>query len=42
MIDWVAESGDKEWAEEHAELIVAQADLLGGADDPGLPPNGGQ
>ena len=38
-IDWVAERRGEEWAEEHAELILAQVDLVGGADDPGLPHN---
>jgi hypothetical protein len=41
-IDWVAESHGEEWAEEHAELIITQAGLVGGADDPNPPHNAGQ
>lgn len=29
VIDQVAESHGREWAEEHAELIIAQAQLVG-------------
>ncbi|MGQ5515954.1 hypothetical protein [Halococcus saccharolyticus] len=29
VIDWVAEDKSEKWAEEHAELILAQARLVG-------------
>jgi len=29
VIDWMAERRGEEWAEEHSELIIAQAELVG-------------